>query len=230
MHGFRVARWQRYGQDRLYVNRTGGGKAVGWYDFKAGEVVIADEGCRAAVLAALADELPTDLLGIGATSSPRQAPPPAPPTALVTAVVTGLDLALNRPGEALRRKIAEVEPVWWKRKFARWLPNEMTQAHSWAVGLQGERIVGGRLDRLRRDGWKVLHSVQLPSGTDIDHLVIGRPGVFTVNTKHHRGAAVWHWHQRLEGAGILETQHGKVRFVRPCQQGTTRHTPLRKAP
>ena len=185
MDGFSVSRWQRYGQDRLFVNRTGGGKAVGWYDFKAREVVIADESCRTAVLEALADELPADLLAVRAASSPVQAP--ASPVASAAA----LDFALNKPGDALRRKILEVEPVWWKRRFARWLPKEMTGAHSWAVGLHGERIVGGRLDRLRRDGWEVLHSIQLPSGADIDHLVIGRPGVFTVNTKHHRGAAVW---------------------------------------
>jgi len=102
-----------------------------------------------------------------------------------------LDLALNKPGDALRRKIAQEEPTWWKRRFAYWLDKEKTPAHSWAVGLRGERVVGGRLNRLRRDGWKILHSVQWPSGTDIDHLVIGLPGVFTVNTKHHRGAAIW---------------------------------------
>lgn len=59
------------------------------------------------------------------------------------------------------------------------------------MGLAGERLVGGRLNRLRRGGWKVLHSIQLPSGSDIDHLVIGPPGVFTVNTKHHKGKSVW---------------------------------------
>ncbi|SOB83403.1 nuclease-related domain-containing protein [Streptomyces sp. 1331.2] len=58
-------------------------------------------------------------------------------------------------------------------------------------GLEGERFVGARLEPLRAAGWKVLHGVPLPSGSDIDHLVIGPPGVFTVNSKHHPGATVW---------------------------------------
>ncbi|WP_368861694.1 nuclease-related domain-containing protein [Actinospica durhamensis] len=29
------------------------------------------------------------------------------------------------------------------------------------------------------------------SGADIDHIVIGPPGIFTINTKHHRDARIW---------------------------------------
>jgi Nuclease-related domain len=56
---------------------------------------------------------------------------------------------------------------------------------------KGERIVEKRLGRLRRDGWTVLSSIVKRSGADIDHLVIGPPGVFTINTKHHRDASIW---------------------------------------
>jgi len=45
------------------------------------------------------------------------------------------------------------------------------------------------LDRLRRRSseWRVLHSVPVGTGRgDIDHVLIGRPGVVTINTKHHR--------------------------------------------
>jgi hypothetical protein len=58
-------------------------------------------------------------------------------------------------------------------------------------GLEGEQIVGTALTSLQAADWKVLHGTPLPSGSDIDHLVIGPPGVFTVNSKHHAGAAVW---------------------------------------
>ncbi|MGH6657025.1 MAG: hypothetical protein ACRDVE_17705, partial [Actinocrinis sp.] len=34
---------------------------------------------------------------------------------------------------------------------------------------------------LRRDGWGVLPSAQLRSGSDIDHVVVGPPGVFTID-------------------------------------------------
>jgi len=41
------------------------------------------------------------------------------------------------------------------------------------------------------DGWRVLHSVPVGNGnTDIDHVVIGPPGVFTLNTKNHLGGRV----------------------------------------
>jgi hypothetical protein len=56
---------------------------------------------------------------------------------------------------------------------------------------KAERIVEKRLGRLRRDGWTVLSSIVKRGGADIDHLVIGPPGVFTINTKHHRDASIW---------------------------------------
>ena len=46
-----------------------------------------------------------------------------------------------------------------------------------------------RLDRLRgrRPAWRVLHSVPIGiSRGDIDYVLIGPPGVLTINTKHHR--------------------------------------------
>lgn len=40
--------------------------------------------------------------------------------------------------------------------------------------------------------WRVLHAVPVGRrGSDIDHVLIGPPGVMTVNTKHHRGQPVW---------------------------------------
>jgi hypothetical protein len=41
-------------------------------------------------------------------------------------------------------------------------------------------------------GWNVLHSVPVGTqGSDIDHVVIGPCGVFTVNAKHHPNGTVW---------------------------------------
>ena len=41
-------------------------------------------------------------------------------------------------------------------------------------------------DSPERDHWHVLHAVQVSdAGTDIDHVVIGPAGVFTLNTKRH---------------------------------------------
>ena len=62
---------------------------------------------------------------------------------------------------------------------------------SWHSGATGERHVAELLSRLGPE-WTVLHSVPVGvDGSDIDHVLIGPPGVFTINTKHHPGGRVW---------------------------------------
>jgi hypothetical protein len=62
---------------------------------------------------------------------------------------------------------------------------------AWRVGAKGEAKVGKSLDGLP-DGWHVLNSVPVGErDSDIDHVVIGPGGVFTLNTKHHPGGRVW---------------------------------------
>lgn len=64
-------------------------------------------------------------------------------------------------------------------------------AQSWYLGAIGELEVGRILDRLGAE-WHALHAVPIGKrGSDIDHVVIGPGGVFTINTKHHDGAKVW---------------------------------------
>lgn len=79
------------------------------------------------------------------------------------------------------------------------------------LGAEGERVVGKRLAKLERDGWKVLSSVMKRSGADIDHVLIGPPGVFTVNTKHHRGARIWVGEQVVKVNGRQEKYLPKSR-------------------
>lgn len=62
---------------------------------------------------------------------------------------------------------------------------------SWFTGAIGEVKVGELLAQLD-PAWTVLHAV--PTGnaeTDIDHVVIGPGGAFSINTKHHPGKRVW---------------------------------------
>jgi hypothetical protein len=55
----------------------------------------------------------------------------------------------------------------------------------------GELVVGDTLDHLGPD-WDVLHVVPVDEdGRDIDHLVIGPPGVFTLTTENMLGDEVW---------------------------------------
>jgi hypothetical protein len=48
-----------------------------------------------------------------------------------------------------------------------------------------------RLAKLGHE-WRVLHSIPIGDrGTDVDHLVIGPGGVYSLNTKNHSGKKVW---------------------------------------
>ncbi|MEU4396511.1 nuclease-related domain-containing protein [Kribbella sp. NPDC023855] len=61
----------------------------------------------------------------------------------------------------------------------------------WFRGAHAELAVGRMLSRLD-DGWTVLHAVPVGvRGADVDHLVVGPAGVFTINTKNHSGQRVW---------------------------------------
>ena len=100
------------------------------------------------------------------------------------------DLATRRAGTgpALRaRQLRIGNPV--LRGLAR-AAGLRTRDQAWRVGAAGEIKVGARLNRLRRHGWHVLHSIPLGHGGDIDHLLIGPAGVYTANTKHHPNARV----------------------------------------
>ncbi|WP_315551628.1 nuclease-related domain-containing protein [Microbacterium aurum] len=67
----------------------------------------------------------------------------------------------------------------------------------WYLGALGELNVAARLESLG-DGWTVLHSVPIGTrGADIDHVIVGAPGVFTINAKFHEGARVWVGSRRL---------------------------------
>ena len=56
----------------------------------------------------------------------------------------------------------------------------------WGRGAAGEELVGEALDGLREGGWFALHDVQLDHG-NIDHVLVGPAGIFTIETKSHRG-------------------------------------------
>lgn len=71
------------------------------------------------------------------------------------------------------------------------------ESRPWYVGALGELDVAGRLDSLGGE-WIVLHSVPIGTrGSDIDHVVVGAEGVFTINTKAHGDARVWVGSRRL---------------------------------
>ena len=69
-------------------------------------------------------------------------------------------------------------------------------------GASGEEQVGGMLDDLAARGWHVIHDASFSHG-NVDHILIGAPGVFTVETKSHPGPVRV---ARLHGGAIGQAQ------------------------
>ncbi|MEH0636337.1 nuclease-related domain-containing protein [Streptomyces bottropensis] len=163
MSGLHVVPTWRHGQRRLYVCRTDG-RNVAWYDRETGRVNLLSEELRQDVLAVLAP-LVTGPVAVG--------PPPVPTPAELArlSLHPDDDLAPNRPGEALL--IALDRAPGPPRRLR---PDPRRRA------LAAERTVGDALDRLEGAGWRTLHSVPLPGGDRIHHLLIGPGGLFCVRS------------------------------------------------
>ena len=102
-----------------------------------------------------------------------------------------IDLARNKPGQAVRARALEVKQQAPVRVFLGRLLGVHNSERAWRVGADGEEKVARRLRKLPA-GWHVLHSVPVgDKGSDIDHVIVGPGGVFTVNTKNHSRSKVW---------------------------------------
>ncbi len=53
-------------------------------------------------------------------------------------------------------------------------------------GATGEEQVGSLLENMSERGWRVMHDANFGRG-NIDHILIGPPGIFTIETKSHPG-------------------------------------------
>ncbi len=92
----------------------------------------------------------------------------------------------------------------------------MRAAANWRRGAIGEEEVGRRLDQLPRPDWAVVHDLTIGSrGANLDHLVIGPPRAFTVNTKHVSGDVV------VYGRALLVGGH-KTSYLPKAVQGAAR--------
>ncbi len=56
----------------------------------------------------------------------------------------------------------------------------------WLKGARGEAKVGKVIEQMRDDGWRAIHDVSF-GGPNVDHVLIGPAGIFTIETKSHRG-------------------------------------------
>jgi hypothetical protein len=75
-------------------------------------------------------------------------------------------------------------------------------------GASAEEHVGGLLDGLADGEWRVIHDASLGHG-NVDHILIGPAGVFTVETKSHPGPVRV---ARVHG-GTLRQAHAQQRAV-----------------
>lgn len=104
------------------------------------------------------------------------------------------DLAERFPGAAARSEALRLRRDKPIRTVVARVLRVHTDERAWRIGADGEEKVAVRLAKLaRRDPrWRFLHAVPVGErGSDIDHLVIGPPGVFTLNAKNHPGAKIW---------------------------------------
>ncbi|MVO90903.1 NERD domain-containing protein [Streptomyces sp. p1417] len=163
MSGLRVVPAWRHGHERLYVCRTDG-RSVAWYDRDTARVNLLNADREADVLDALAPFL---------TGNVTVGPPPVPTPAELARLTLHPDddLAPNRPGEALRIAIDRDPP-----------PPRRLRSDPRHRALAAETAVGDALDRLDAVGWHALHSIGLPGGTRLHHLLIGPGGLFCVRT------------------------------------------------
>ena len=216
-----TVRWARFGKDRLYVKDADGADVgwidlltgVTHLNVPERAVEVAAIASAYAANVNLLAGAPPVSVETAQTVVPEPLLPEAPQPARVKESVETLalppeavpappatqgwyDLAQNRPGQAARAKAEEeLAAMREKTRVGTWLARALdvkTDERAWRVGADGEETIGAKLEKLTKGGWYVLHSIPVGKrGSDIDHVVIGPAGVFTINTKKHPGKKVW---------------------------------------
>jgi hypothetical protein len=215
MNGVTVTRWTRYGQDRLYVSTED--EKLGWHDLLTGEnhpsrpelatalhqAVVGWRAMSPTLISDATAEAPAPHVSV------QRAPAPGPVDDLPTdtwhsdqvlsaeaeeANPGWTDLAQQRAGALAREQALAAREAAPVRTFVARALGVHTDERAWRIGADGEEKVAGRLAKLLKKDprWQVIHAVPVgENGSDIDHVVIGPGGVFTLNAKHHPRADIW---------------------------------------
>ena len=93
------------------------------------------------------------------------------------------------------------------------------------LALDGERVVGQFLERLREQGYQVFHDI-VGTGFNVDHVIIGPAGIFTVETKTWSKPARGDARVVFDGERILV--HGREPDRDPVVQAKAQATWLRQ--
>lgn len=145
--------WSRHGRQRIYFND--GRRKVGWYDPVSGE-----KGIRGDAEAYEVDDALVQFVDRISVASLAAVDDPTPFRDAENGLTGPDDLAENRPGDLV--------------------PG---QGWTHVMGVEGELQTAGMLSTLHHRGFKCLHAIELSGAKDVDHLVIGPTGVFTINSK-----------------------------------------------
>jgi hypothetical protein len=121
---------------------------------------------------------------------------------LLLAAVAGLPLPAS-----LAVGIVMSAGAWWRLRF-----RPSPEAQAWRCAAEGERHLAGLLEPLVRAGWGVSHDLPVRGATaNANHVVVGPPGVFVIDTRHYLGRL------RLSRDGLL--WHGRT-FLLPTLSAT----------
>lgn len=130
-----------------------------------------------------------------------------------------LDLATNSAGASARAQARLAREAALVKTFLARALCVHTDERAWRIGADGEEKVASQLARaVKKDQrWRILHAVPVGDrGSDIDHIVIGPGGVFTINTKHHPGATIW------AGGNTFHVNGSRQYYVRNSRHEATR--------
>jgi hypothetical protein len=202
---FVAERRRVYSHDMLYVTDAAGTK-IGRINLESGKVTMDLPEVRSDfdefvarwraenIAASEADETPADDPGLSNGTVEDQPATTVDSALLGEAEEEGpawQDLSQNRAGQAVRDRAVELRSEAPVKTFVARVFGVHTDERAYRVGADGEEEVAWRMRKLG-DGWHVLHSVPVgEQDSDIDHVVIGPPGVFTLNTKNHSRKKVW---------------------------------------
>jgi len=200
-----AGRWRKYGNDRLYVTGPAGEK-LGWHDLVTGEDHIeapdATEAFRSAVSAwraaddasPVVESAPSAVVEVVEPQLTPPSDPAGPDSPVVCEAPEWEDLASRRAGAMAREQAIALKQAAPVRTLLARVLKVHTDERAWRIGADGEEKVAARLEKLvKKDPrWKFLNAIPVgENGSDIDHLVIGPGGVFTLNSKHHPGGRIW---------------------------------------
>lgn len=190
-----ASRWRKYGHDRTYL-ADADGRRLGWIDNLSGMLWIEVEEARSELEAWLVVNQANAAKEGDATVDLDAVEVVLEPAAVENSASEWQDLSKNKAGKAAREQ-AELKLAENRDRSKFWtavarITDAKTDERAWRVGANGEEVIGARLDKLEQHGWHVLHAVPIGNrGSDIDHLLIGPGGVWTINTKNHPRKSVW---------------------------------------